>query len=410
MTQNAPDRISSGESTLVANINSFPSVYHADIKSFVLTTPQATELARTFPALLFALATNYATPRKQRQALRLVTSGAPLKDASDVVGLPWWLRKIPPACFNSLLVDFPDDQDFHRRVASLIPSDPLQILPWYQGISIALKGAGPDYALWAARWLPRQHRAVGLPGSEHHFWMLTAWAWHSNTPDTDGHRLVRRPWTPQISLRRSIEELESWRQRMLLATLLNAEANDTWLKGGDALGYSFIPLKSAQEFVLESENMSNCLDQYADHFSRDFSRVFSIRKNNRSVANIEIGLDGQDGRMPAILQLRGPRNRRTSAELWRAAYVWLGAQPLKPRTLRSTRLDPTRLDEAEQRTWAQYLKWLKSKGADDAFRASLKPSLDVCRRLPRSARGSAVTASRSFSPPSSSSVSPERMA
>ncbi len=365
------------------SLQMFRRNYHKDIEAFVSATPNAAELAITFPGLLFALATGFAPTRKHRQATRLISQGAPLKKVAEIAGVPWWLRRLPASSFTTPLVQFPDDADFHKRIATLIPSDPAQSAPWFKGVSMALKGCHPEFALWAASWLARQHRAVGLPDTEEHFSLMAAWAWHANAKQTIGHRLTRRLWTPQISLRRALEELSVWRQRMLLAIYLEAETEDRWLTKGEALGYDFVPLLSADDFVFESENMSNCLDQYADRFSRNFSRIFAIRKNGRSVANIEIGLDDQDGRMPAILQLRGPRNRRTSAELWRASYLWLGLQPLKPRTLRSTQIDPEKLDEAARRVWATYLKRLRDTKSDTNFRQAFAPTLFSGRRLTR---------------------------
>ena len=371
LTNYAPTTVGSGSSSNRQWLHSFHSAYCEDIENFIAKVPAARDLLHAFPGLLFALSTGAGRPRQRNKAIRLLASGAPLKDIADAIDLPWWMRRLPADAFVEPIVTFPADPDFHRRIATLVPTDPNCSATWLRGVCIGLKACHPSFALWAAGWLARQHRTVGLPEVEEQFWLLAAWAWHADKPKSTGHRLLRRMWTPQISLRRAMDELASWRQRMTLATLLGAEAGDQWLNPGVALEYEFIPLISADDFVTESERMGNCLDQYADRFARNFSRIFAVRKNGRSVANVEIGLDDQDGRMPAILQLRGPRNRRTSAELWRAAYLWLGSQPLKPRTAISTRLDPEKLEIAAQNIWAPYIKDLEKSGCEDAFRLSL---------------------------------------
>ncbi|MGH1417848.1 MAG: hypothetical protein ACRBCJ_03215 [Hyphomicrobiaceae bacterium] len=379
--KNAPATADSRNNNVTQVLQQFHPAFRDDIKNFIIEVPTAIDLSQAFPGLLFALATDFGTLRQRNKARRLLANGAPLKDVAEALSLPWWMRRLAANAFVNRLHSFPDDSEFHRRIATLVPTDPNAGAAWLRGVLMGLERCHPAFALWAASWLERQHRSIGLPESEDKFWLLAAWAWHASYPETTGHRMLRRMWTPQISLRRALDELLSWRQRMTLAIILEAEANDRWLLPGAALDYEFVPLVSADDFVIESEKMSNCLDQYADKLVRNFSRIFAVRKMGRSIANVEIGLDDQDGRMPSILQLRGPRNRRTSAELWRAVYLWLGSQPLKPRTTRSTRLDPEKFDTAAHTIWAPYLREMKKIGCEDAFKTSLNSCRLKGRRL-----------------------------
>ena len=99
---------------------------------------------------------------------------------------------------------------------------------------------------------------------------------------------------------------------------------------GAAAGYNFVALRTVDDFVTESEALDNCLDQYADHLRAGATAVFSIRKNARSVACVEIGLHEAEVTMPTVVQLRAARNRRAPPEVWQATYAWIGSQRLEP--------------------------------------------------------------------------------
>jgi hypothetical protein len=139
------------------------------------------------------------------------------------------------------------------------------------------------------------------------------------------------------------------------------------VREGHAMGYDFVALRTAEEFIREAGVMDNCLDQFADRLEQGSSRVFSIRKNGRSLADLEIGAHDEEPSMPAVRQLRGPRNRRARPQLWQAAYAWLGAQdvrahlPSPERTGACTRAAPLAF-------WQPYLDALEDAETERAFR------------------------------------------
>ena len=77
--------------------------YRRFIRELTSCSTALEDLADSFPGLLFALASNYATPAQREQAFDLVYEGAPLREAADALGLPWWLRKLPPRAFAAPL-------------------------------------------------------------------------------------------------------------------------------------------------------------------------------------------------------------------------------------------------------------------------------------------------------------------
>lgn len=385
-----------------AGVNTQDAHRHADARVFhpgvrkavrdvVAAHPAAGELAVTFPALLFALATGFGGARKRARALRLIENGEPLREVADTLGLPWWTRRLPAGAFVDTLDAIPLDVEVARRIATEIPVDARIARLWLWGVCYGYHACGAEFATWVARILARHSSTfVGSKG-EDRFSLLAAWAWHSNAPDTPGHRIMRRPWSSAMGLRRALEEAGVWQQRVALVLSLEAGNSDDWIKEGEALGFEFVALKTPQEFISESETMVNCLDQYSERLEAGFSSIYSVRKNGRTVADVEIGRHAQEVTMPSILQLRGRRNRRAPAEVWRAAYAWLGAQPLKARYRSGG--DQVEPDLARQKRvdfWKPYLKAIETSAQTSRFRDSLLRE-SVAANRSRRKRGRAST-------------------
>ena len=141
-------------------------------------------------------------PNGAERCFELVAAGAPLRDAADALGLGWWLRRLPPRAFSAPLPEFPLDQEFALRIANLIPRDERAVPTWLARVGHAFEaGGGADYALWIAR-----QADLAAPPDDL-FLFMAAWAWFSGQPGLPGHRLLRRPWTPEMSFKRAREEL-----------------------------------------------------------------------------------------------------------------------------------------------------------------------------------------------------------
>lgn len=77
-------------------IGAFNAGYRPGINELTACSPSLEDLADAFPALLFALATGYGDATARMRAVQMILQGAPLKDVALALGLPWWLRKLPP--------------------------------------------------------------------------------------------------------------------------------------------------------------------------------------------------------------------------------------------------------------------------------------------------------------------------
>jgi hypothetical protein len=343
-------------------IGGFHPSYRRFVAELTSCAPELEDLADSFPALLFALVSGFATPARRARACELVCDGAPLREAADALGLAWWLRKLPADAFSEPLPSFPTDPEFALRIASLIPREARRRPIWLARVGHAYECGGEAYALWIAR-----QADLGSP-PEDVFLFMAAWAWFSSRPGHMGHRLLRRPWTSEMSFKRARDEVTAWRQRLRLIEYLGPGIETPWLADGIASGYSFVALRTADDFVSESVALENCLDQYADRLHSGLTAIFSIRRGARRVGCVEIGLHSEEATMPTIVQLRGPRNRRASPEVWQATFGWIGSQRLAPLSPRRHAPAPIKRLEARRHLWRPYLEFLTGSRHEPAFR------------------------------------------
>lgn len=331
------------------------------IAGLTLDWPILEDLADSFPALLFALATGYGTQATQQTATRLIGRGAPLREAAAAIGLPMWLRRIPASALGQPLPMLPTDDTFAAAILARIPECPSECGVWLDRFLLAYKLVGPEFALWAAREARFLPPATGDSDLQ---WLL-AWGWASRHPRSPGHALLRMAWNPALGWKRAQDEIAIWKKRIDLVGALAGPARDPWFADGHALGLDIVHLDTVQDFVTEAVAMENCLDQYAAHLSYGRVRVFSVRRDGRPLADVELTLRSDETTMAAISQVRGPRNRRASPLVWQAIHAWMGAQPFRP--LSPVPTPPVASRDALRQFWLPYLQAVERAGLAERF-------------------------------------------
>jgi hypothetical protein len=322
----APPVAAGLESRLARRIEAFDPAFRAPLIELMRQSPAFEDLADSFPALLFALATNYGSQTRRKRALQAVTSGLPLREVADRLGLPMWLRKLQPAALQVPLSESPAEPGLANRLVSLIPTQPAAAAAWLERVLIAHHLGRPDLALWVAQ----QYRTAKPAPRSEAFLGVLAWAWFAGTGNGwRAEHLLTSRWTRELGAQRAAKEMALWRERIALDVCLGDGITDTWLAEGSAGGFEFVALRTADEFIAEALAMDNCLDRYTDRMLGRAARIFSIRQDGRRVADVEIAAHEHEPGHPTISQLRGPRNRRAPIEIWQAAYGWLGGQPLR---------------------------------------------------------------------------------
>jgi hypothetical protein len=300
----------------------FPAPYRTQIAQLTEGNRNIEDLAASFPALLFALATGHGTDEQRRAALDVILAGKKLKVAARLLGLPFWLRRLPPAALTGPLPVLPDDPDFALAVVPALPHHPEGMLPWLDFISLADRLAGRDVGLWFAR-----HARLAPPTTPttEALWIL-AWAFYSKRPETLAGRIQRHAWTPRTGPRAAREETANWRKRIEGLLALGTGFPNTWFADGTAMGYTFVALKGPEDLFAECASMRNCLDLYAMRLGHMRSRLFSVRSRGKPVATLELGLRSDEVGVPFIVQLRGIGNRRAAPSVWQAVHAWMGSQ------------------------------------------------------------------------------------
>ena len=309
-----------------ARLTRFRPAHRRFIADLTRCSTRMEDLAESFPAMLFALATGYGTVDERDRCFNLIHDGASLKEAALALGLPYWLRRLPAGAFQKPIPALPDGEVVLREIAGSIPSGPLEAGHWLDRVAFAYAAVGQDYAIWLAR----QSRFPFRRLSETPYTLLAAWAWHARHSDTFAGSLLRQHFDPKISIKRAYEEARAWHRRLDLAVTLGAGLPNTWFGPGQASGYEFVPLRTLDDFLAEASAMGNCLDQYAAPIQSGTVRVFSIRDDGSRIANVELAPHDDDSAMPMIEQLRGPCNARVPAKVWQASYAWLGDQTFEP--------------------------------------------------------------------------------
>jgi hypothetical protein len=323
----------------------FAPTVRREIRRLIRICPRAGDLCDTFPGLLYALAARSGPAQARIGSLSAIEAGAPLKVVARTLGLPMWLRRLPPEAFGDISGPLPQSPAFTRQIVNRLPRSARESRPWLQAVLFAYESCGEDFAIWLAGQPlfsddlePRRALAV-----------LAAYAWHSGRPDTEAFKLIVVPWRSEIALDTALCAAKSWFNRMRLVLQLPEGAlKDSWLKPGTALGFSFEPLLDAASLLKEAAAMHNCADQYAERLVRDRCRLFSVRRNGLRVATLEIGQHAREGGVLAINQLKARHNMAVSSEVWQAAHAWMATQP----ALR--RLPPLTMPES---TWDQLAWW-----------------------------------------------------
>jgi hypothetical protein len=354
------------------------------IRSFVASSPRAADLANVFPAAAYVIASKTAPLADVDKATRLTLEGAPLREVARTLGLPLWLRRLPPEAFRAPLGPVPSSDMFTRRIANHLPVPAQESAFWLTSVAFAAKSCDEYFALWLAgqRIFMDQHR-----DPDRLFAVLAAYAWFSTADRTRGNSLIVTPWRPEMAFDTAVCAAKSWLNRVRLTLQLRDGAvTDTWLKPGEVNGLSFQPLLSANDILAESRAMQNCADQYSDRVARDKCRLFSVRRRGVRVATLEIGPHAREPHMLAINQLKARHNLPAASEIWQTAHAWLATQPELRRTPPLSSPDRPLNAAAWTSLMQPYraskdgARWLPAKPTVDAFAILDSYMADLARR------------------------------
>lgn len=369
------------DSEIAARFN--PQVRPA-LRRFIASSPRAVDLAHVFPGAAYVIASKGVAAPEIEKAKRLTLEGAPLRDVARTLGLPLWLRRLPPEAFRTALSPLPASEMFTRRIANHLPVPAAESAFWLSSVGFAAKACDEYFALWLAgqRIFMDRHR-----DPERLFAILAAYAWFSGAERTRGHNLIVTPWRPEMAFDTAVCAAKSWLNRVRLTLQLReGVVTDAWLMPGEVHGLTFNPLLSAAEILAEARAMQNCADQYSDRLARDKCRLFSVRRRGIRVATLEIGPHAREPHMLAINQLKARHNLPAAGEIWQTAHAWMATQPdlrrTPPLTVPDRPLNAAAWSALLQpyRTAKSGARWLAAKPTAEAFEGLDRHMADLARR------------------------------
>lgn len=316
------DQIQSADASRIAA--RFHAKVRPALKAFLASSPRAVDLAQVFPGAAYTIAAQAVPANDLERAKRFVADGAPLREVARTLGLPLWLRRLPPEAFRGQTAALPSSEMFTRRIANQLPVPVSESAFWLASVAFGTRACDEYFALWLAsqRIFSDAHR-----DPDRLFAVLAAYAWFSGADRTKGHALIVTPWRPEMAFDTAICAAKTWLNRIRLTLQLRDGAvTDAWLQPADVQGLRFQPLLTATDILAEARAMQNCADQYSDRVSRDKCRLFSIRRRGVRVATLEIGPHAREPHMLTINQLKARHNLPAAIEVWQAAYAWLAGQ------------------------------------------------------------------------------------
>jgi hypothetical protein len=298
--------------------------FQGAVRALAMRHSRIADLAVSFPALLFAL----AVPRPgldPTRALELAIEGAALAEVAAAADVPMWLRRLPPEALADPIMKLPDGELFRRQIANHLPRSPKIAPVWLRTVADVADWAHEAAAVWIAREVVRGNRRALL----NRLRLVSLWAWFSGQPDTLGHSLIEKPWTPAMRIGTALDAAEGWRTTVTLYVNLGREPiADVWLQPARVGGFDFLPLTSTTAIIEEATAMRNCLCTYGHRVARNSIRLWSIRRDGQRVATLSLTNYHCDP-LPNIGELKGPRNAGASPEVWWAARQWIHMHGLR---------------------------------------------------------------------------------
>ena len=153
--RNAPTR-----ALIERRLARFDVRYRDRIRALAGQHSRLADLALSFPALLFALATPCARFDPEPVTAEVI-AGAPLNTLGALARLPLWLRALQPEAFVRPIGDLPDGEFVRRQIANYAPRSPKRQADWLSVLYDAFAWGNASIAVWIAREAGRDDEKSG---------------------------------------------------------------------------------------------------------------------------------------------------------------------------------------------------------------------------------------------------------
>lgn len=298
-------------------LDRFRSDLRNPLRAFAQRSKAHEDLLWTFPALAIA-----AVTQARAAALDALRDGAPLPVLARTLGVPMWLRKLPPEALHH---DLPapaqidgEDRAFGRKIANALPRSIEGGSVWLPSVLAARAACDDDFAVW---WAQAKNGVECIEAAA----AMGAYAWYSQHPRCTAASLIRRRWTPRAPAMAMAREAHDWLVRLLLDAT-RAHGDEIYVSRVD--GYEFVELNTSAALTEEGQMMRHCVAAYGERVALGYSRIFGIRRQGARVATVEIR--HINGCPRYIQQLSGPKNEPVPEDVIKAVLAWLDCMRALP--------------------------------------------------------------------------------
>lgn len=289
------------------------------VARLVASHPYVEDLLWSFPAVLHALVTAN-DPAKREGVLALVKAGAPLASIVRQLGIPGWMRRLPPEAFADQLPRLPDDPAFALQIANHLPKSANGAQDWLKIVAAAYRSCDAAFAIWTAREFPKLDPRWGSQGIN----ALGLFAWYSGRRDTMAAAAIARPWHAGLGAPEAVALAVGWLHELemqLYAPVREvrfAHANRAESVGGIA----FERLMTPEQLRSEGAAMNHCLARYGSSLAKGTSIIYALSEGGRRAGTLEVRLQHPTSR-PTVWCLVTAGNAEVPYNVWSAVMMWL---------------------------------------------------------------------------------------
>jgi hypothetical protein len=365
---------------LETEIRRFHRRYRRRLRKLVRASSRLGQLLFTFPAVAFVLAAGGRPHAARAQAIEFVKDGRPLAEAAAALGLPLWLRRLPPEAFTEALGTIPSSEAFDRAIVNLIPSRPESTAMWLRWVLFGAEACTESFALWLARQSIYERDDAGrtplLP--------LAAFAWFSQEGGRPASGFIKTPWHDIVRFGAAVVDARIWLERVVFGYCQDTSVrNGSWFRTKTVGDYRFVPLLMPEELSEEGDRMNNCVATYAAKVVTGSCLIFSVRRGEQRVATLEVAR--RQGGAPFICQLLAAGNTDVPEEVRRASTVWLGRQGAYPSAMGDALAEMPIISSRWEAIWTPYAQakpYLKVRLEEPGrMLASLRDDMNALARL-----------------------------
>lgn len=264
----------------------FPFKYRKGIYNAAATSERSLQLANTFPFLASVIynpnhfkhiynPNHFKHTDNRSELTEMVQAGEKLKNISNKANIPFVLRMIAPLAtsqINENIIEIADQRPelFYNH----LPKSPIHQIRWLHGLRYAVY-YDPDFLGWIAKNIN-----VTIKYQEFLNTIISISDWARNEHN----------FKINCSLQTAIERSELWHRELEFKKYekLNAPFPEPWIAQEILNGVEFIPLLSGQELFEEGKAMHHCVGTYASFVTNGKSYIYSVRKNGKRVATLEL--------------------------------------------------------------------------------------------------------------------------